>query len=230
MPIPEVLESLFAMMKQLLDQRIPILVMTKAKIPARFFELFAQFPRLVNVQIGLTTANDRVRALIEPNAAVVEDRLQNISSLVAINVKIELRMDPLIPMLTDTDDSLRTLLQEAARRGCRQVIASFLHVRPAFRATMSIRHGGWDFDKVYESLYSQPAKLGGTGSGILLPSTAYRQERVKAIKKFAAGFGITTRVCACKNPDLAADKCLPNVLESDVSDQLAFSLQRKEGK
>jgi len=111
MHIPEVLDAQFAIMEMLLINRIPLLIMTKAKIPDRFIELFLQHSDLVNVQVGQTTVDDRVRALFGHNAAPVVERLRNIALLSATNVRTELRMDPLIPMLTDTDQSLRTLFQ-----------------------------------------------------------------------------------------------------------------------
>jgi DNA repair photolyase len=207
MPIPDILEEQFSIMETLLASEISLLIMTKAKIPGQFLRLFSEHSSRVNVQVGLTTADDRVRALFEPNAAPVADRLWNVSSLAEIGVRVELRMDPLIPMLTDTDPSLRTLLGEAASLGRLEAIASFLHVRQANRKMMSIRFGEWDFDKVRQRLYSKTAQLGGCGCGMSLPSEDYRRERFGAIERIAGEFGIAVKYCACKNPDLVTGRC-----------------------
>jgi DNA repair photolyase len=201
-PDRQVLDSQFQIMDMLLKNRIPLLISTKAKIPERFVELFSEHRDLVVVQIGQTTIDDRVRALMEPKAAPVSDRLRNIAVLAARNVTTELRMDPLIPWLTDTDRSLRALLLEAASRGCRQAVASFLHVRKANRAAMAVESGAWDFEKMRRHLYTETAKLGNDGCEMLLPSARYRRQRFDAISQMAEEFGIAVRFCGCKNPDM----------------------------
>lgn len=208
MPIPEVLDEQFFIMEALLAQDIPLLIMTKAKIPSRFLRLFSEHPHRVNVQVGLTTADDSIRALFEPNAASVAERLTNISSLADIGVRFELRMDPLIPMRTDTNQSLNALFQKASSRGCHQAVVSFLHIRNANRRKMSIRMGEWDFENIRGQLYSKTTRLGGCGGDILLPSEDYRKERFDAIEKIAKEFGISVKLCACKNPDFQFEGCI----------------------
>jgi DNA repair photolyase len=208
MPIPEVLDEQFSIMETLLKNNIPLIIMTKAKIPDRFIALFSEHPRRINVHVGLTTADDRIRVLIEPNAASVADRLRNISSLMEVGIRVELRMDPLIPMLTDTNSSLRNLLKEASGRGCQIAVASFLHLRQATRNKMPVRFGEWDFNKIRRHLYSKSAKLGGSGFGMLLPSEEYRKERFCAIERIVKEFGISVKYCACKNPDIVFSKCI----------------------
>ncbi|MCC8181182.1 MAG: hypothetical protein LIP23_09775, partial [Planctomycetes bacterium] len=58
MPFAEILETLYGCMSLLLAAGSRLLISTKASIPARFIALFAAFPGLVHVQMGLTTADD----------------------------------------------------------------------------------------------------------------------------------------------------------------------------
>ncbi|MCC6156899.1 MAG: radical SAM protein [Deltaproteobacteria bacterium] len=206
-PIPAILDEQFSMMEMLLAENIPLLIMTKAKIPDRFLQLFSRHSDRVNAQVGLTTTDDRVRSTFEPGATSVAGRLRNISYLVEIGARVELRMDPLIPMLTDTDSSLVALLREVSGRRCREAAASFLHIRPAIRPAMAVRFKDWDFDAVMRRLYVKTARLGGEGCAMLLPSEEYRRERLGAMERMAGEFGITIKSCACKNPDIVAGKC-----------------------
>ena len=209
-PIQEVLDQQFQIMELILSNRIPILILTKGQIPNRFFDLFSKFNDLVNVQVGLTTADDEVRKMIEPNAASVTKRLQNISSLLAIHVKTELRMDPLIPRLTDTRNSVETLLRTVADIGCKRAIASFLHIRKANQKAMDFSLADWNFLSIKKKLYTANEKLGGEGYGITLPSKNYRLERLKTISEIGNAFGISIKPCGCKNPDITKCSCNPD--------------------
>jgi len=221
-PFPKILDSQFRIMEMLLQNRISIFILTKAKIPNRFINLFGNHCNQVQVQIGLTTMDDRVRKLIEPNAATVKQRLQNMSALLAQNIITELRMDPLIPLLTDTDRSLRTLLREVADIGCRQAVASFLHLRRANREPMMIEYGDWNFVKIKQRLFDTTVQLVCGGTEILLPSATYRRERYKAISQIGAEFGIEIKFCGCKNPDITSDRCHPQ--PKNENEQMALNL------
>jgi len=126
MPFPEILETLYGCMELLLRHGSFLLISTKAAIPEDFLRLFGRFPSQVHVHIGLTTADDDVRNVLEPQAACVQQRLTSLRRVLEAGAKGEVRMDPLIPELTDTDDSFRSLCHSVAGTGCRSAVASFL--------------------------------------------------------------------------------------------------------
>lgn len=220
-PIRKVLDQQFGIMELILHNRIPILISTKGLIPDEFLDLFSKFSDLVNVQVGLTTADDNIRKVIEPNAAGVAQRLQNISSLLAIHVKTELRMDPLIPRLTDTRKSVETLLRIVANIGCKRAIASFLHIRKANQKAMEFSLADWDFPNIRKKLYTANEKLVGEGYAITLPSKTYRLERLKTISEIGGAYGISIQPCGCKNPDITKGSCNPDPNQAPKG-QLSF--------
>ena len=209
-PIRKVLDQQFRIMELVLGHRIPILISTKGVIPDRFLALFSKFSDLVNVQVGMTTVDDDVREIIEPNAASVSHRLGNITALLSIGAQAELRMDPLIPRLTDKRKSIEPLLRTVADIGCKRAIASFLHIRQANQRAMEISLADWNFQTVRKKLYSVHEKLGSDGYRITLPSRAYRLERLKMISKIGKASGISVKPCGCKNPDITKDSCNPD--------------------
>ena len=221
-PIPQVLSTQLRIMTLVLKHGIAIMISTKARIPDEFMELFSRHRDLVHVQIGLSTVDDGVRALMEPGAANVDDRLSSLSLLLSKNVRTELRMDPLIPLLTDTDQSLRQLFFEVSRSGCRQAVASFLHLRKANRQAMLVDYGPWKFSEVQRRLYSTDARLAVVGCEILLPSFEYRRERFEAIERIGAEFGVAVKSCGCKNPDMAFANCHPQ--PNKMTKQVPFDI------
>jgi len=221
-PITKILDAQFRIMEMLLQNGISIFVLTKAKVPARFVDLFVAHRDRVHVQIGLTTADDRVRRLIEPKAATVNERLENISALLAGGIDTELRMDPLIPLLTDTDQSLCALLRETSARGCRRAVASFLHLRRANRELMTIVHDDWSFATIRRRLFTTHSRLGCGGTEILLPSATYRRKRFQAAAQIGAELGVKIKFCGCKNPDITTDRCHPKPKEAN--EQMTFAM------
>jgi DNA repair photolyase len=209
--IPErrILDSLYGTMQLLLANGVFLLISTKSLIPSQFLQLFAGHPGLVHVQVGLTTVDDRVRQLLEPNAASVDDRLATLGSLARRGTRAEVRMDPLIPGLTDTEQSLGALCDAVVQCGVKQAAASYLFLRPGNSARLGIRFGDWSFREMSKRLYTQRIEGYCGGGAIRIPSAEYRSDRYELLKDLCANRGITVQLCACKNPDLTQQCCHP---------------------
>ncbi|MCD6385707.1 radical SAM protein [Candidatus Sumerlaeota bacterium] len=208
LPIEQILSAQFEIMKMLLEQKVRVLISTKGKIPHRFVSLFAEYPGMVHVQVGITTVNDRVRELIEPNASSVDERLDNLKRLRGSGVSVEARIDPLIPGLTDGNESLDSLMREIVKCGVRDAVASYLFLRWGIYPTKEIAYGDWSFRKM-RRLYTLKV-TDYCGNGIIwLPPTEYRRERYQTLKKIAGSYGVRIKLCRCKNRDLTDECCHP---------------------
>lgn len=206
-----VLDLLFNVMKLLLDYGIPLLISTKSSIPERFIHLFTQFPGMVNVQIGLTTAEEKVRQLLEPNAFPVKARLESLKALYDHNISAEIRMDPLIPGLTDTEQSFNMLCKQIAHYGATKAAVSYLFIRRGNFHSMNFSFECWSYHEIEQALYTKIIdKYCGHGS-IRIPDKEYRRESYKRLKEIADKNGLTLRMCGCKNPDLTQDCCHPDM-------------------
>jgi DNA repair photolyase len=209
MPIGQVLDQSYRTMKLLLDEGVGVQFVTKGAIPDRFFELFAQRPELVAGQVGLTTLDDRLHAQVEPHAAPAARRLDDLGRLVDIGATASLRADPLIHNVTDRDADLDMLFAKAARRGVRDVSASYLFLRPAIVGSLRRRIRDREllrrilapFDRVGRS----PVDASRSG-GIGLPAELRRAELAR-VRRLAARRGLATRLCGCKNFDITGQKC-----------------------
>lgn len=211
MPVDVVLDQSYRTMKLLLEQGVGVQFVTKGAIPDRFFELFAGRSELVAGQVGLTTLDDDLNAAIEPKAALAERRLSNLGRLIDIGVTASLRADPLIHGVTDDDPGLDALFTEAAKRGVRDVSASYLFLRPAIVGSLrrSIRDEElrWKilapFKKASRSCFQG---RGGETGGTSLP-IELRQAELDRVRCLAERHSLALHICGCKNGDITNSKC-----------------------
>jgi len=209
MPYPRILDELFVTMELLLAHGVFVLISTKSLIPARFLDLFAAHKNLVHVQVGLTTTDDRIRRLLEPNAASVEQRLETLGALTERGICTDVRIDPLTPELTDTETSFRDLCQTVSKRGIRSGAISYLFLRPANTRRLDVTFGPWSFREMAARLYTDKIERYCGGGTVRIPQRAYRELKHESLRRTAAGYGIRLNLCGCKNPDLTNDCCHP---------------------
>jgi DNA repair photolyase len=209
-PDERILASLYRIMELLLNHSIFLLISTKSRIPQEFLDLFAGNPGRVHVQVGLTTTDDHIRNLLEPNAAAVKERLATLRALIDHGVRTEVRMDPLMPELTDTDKSFERLCREIACCGVRNATASYLFLRRANHERLAVELGGWSFPEMSKRLYTQRIKEYCGGGTIRIATSTYRRKKYGQLKRIAAEHGIHLTLCRCKNPDLTDECCHPH--------------------
>jgi len=208
-PLDAVLEQSYQSMAAILEASVGVEFVTKGTIPDRFFDLFKCHPGHVSAQVGLTTLDEPLRAMLEPGAAPVAERLLNISRLKEVGVNVSVRADPLIHGATDSDPDLAALMAVCRERGVTGLAVSYLFLRPAVASSLK-RHVA-DYALVERILapYAQGRRFalrGGAGGGLALPE-AIRRAGFERMKQLAAGYGLEVHICGCKNPDLTTDRC-----------------------
>ncbi|MCX7013412.1 MAG: radical SAM protein [Candidatus Sumerlaeota bacterium] len=208
LPIEPILDHLFGVMEFLLGEGVRVFISTKCWIPERFVDLFRAHPGLVFVQVGVTTLDDGARQVLEPNAATVAQRLDNLTRLLENGVASEARMDPLVPGLTDDELSLDALLYELSRRGVRQAAASYLFLRWGIRWPSGLAWSAWSFQTM-RRLYTHRVDNYCGGGRIWLPSSEYRRRKYADLKTLGDAHGIQIHLCRCKNADVTEECCHP---------------------
>ena len=208
-PDSRILDQSFKVMEMLLRKGVGVQFVTKANIPANFIDLFAKSNRLVCAQIGLTTTDDKIRKIFEPNAASVSDRMSSIRKLVTVGVQASVRADPLIYGVTDSDESLANLFSSISRIGIDEVAISYLFLRPSIRKSIEKNISDNELLRKLFMPYSGgvTVPIGMKNScGVVLPKEV-RESAFARIKKIAAKFGIVINICGCKNPDITTQYC-----------------------
>jgi len=214
-PHQHILTCLYGVMELLLDSSVFLLISTKSQIPERFLELFAQHPGEVHVQVGLTTTDDGVRQLLEPNATTVEERLGTLRALVERGVQTEARIDPLTPELTDSEESFVSLCEGIAQCGVRHAAASYLFLRRANYRRIAAGLGGRGFREMVNRLYTHQIEKYCGGGTIRIVAPEYRRQKYEMLRSIATECGIELRLCQCKNPDVTTECCHPQPATDD---------------
>lgn len=204
--LPQVQDVSRRTMSVLLQAGVEIAFLTKGFITRPFLELFADHTEHVFAQIGITTLDRDLWRRFEPRTAPPHVRLAAIESLVRLGVKTTVRLDPLLPGLTDRADSLRPLLQSLSQAGVRDAAASYLFLRPQFARSVELQTvpdvpadaapANWMYQEFAD----------GSGGGRMLPASE-RAGRLARLQALGASVGIRVRPCRCKNPGLSAEPC-----------------------
>jgi DNA repair photolyase len=188
-------------MSILLNAGVEVAFLTKGAIQERFLALFSTFRTKVFAQVGITTLDERIQQVLEPQAAAPKRRLQAIEDLARIGIATRARLDPLVPNLTDTGENLCALLAELGKLAVRSVAASYLFLRPAFAQRLSEQLNRFAGEACSFRMWAWRRLADGVGGGqMLAPSD--RRGRFDRLGALAAKYGISLHVCACKNPDL----------------------------
>ncbi|MFA5864495.1 MAG: radical SAM protein [Phycisphaerae bacterium] len=228
-----ILEQLYRVMELLLGHSISILISSKSRIPARFVDLFGRYREQVFVQVGLTTVEDRIRALIEPKAPSVGERLENLAALRENEIPFEVRADPIIPELTDTVENVRGLFAAVAERGAKGVVMSYVFVRNGNSSPLSlVRDGRFSFLDMASRLFTQTIN-NYCGDGIIrVADGEYRKNKYREFQGIGKEYGLSVELCGCKNSDVTEQCCHRSILavvkeKNESSGQLRFWEEKK---
>ena len=164
---------------------------------------------LVQVGIGLTTLREELLKVFEPRAAAPKVRLSQAQTLVKAGVSTRIRIDPILPGLTDDAEDLNELLKAISSIGVKQIAISTAFLRSPIIRTLK----GHVRDKraldILLSHYAsgQTLTMHGAGTSVIVPPAPLRKQIYARVKQIAQRYSIATSICACKNGDLASGSC-----------------------
>ncbi len=206
-PVKQVLDSTYSLMELLLRKGIGVRFLTKGSIPNKFITLFKSHSNIVQAHIGITTLNRQLQKLIEPHAATPNARLNNINSLTDIGILPEIKLDPLIPGLTDSVDNLDPLFKMLGGSGIKSVGLNYLFLRPIIHKNIcnALKHTK-ALKKISQAFCDNiDLKLLASKSRVRALNLNFRQKQYKSISSLAKQYSIKTYVCGYKNPDVTED-------------------------
>jgi DNA repair photolyase len=206
-PHPDILDVTFSVLQTLLAHGVRVSFLTKGVIPGRFLTLFAETPHKIFAQIGLVSLSEQYRIRYEPGTPSIEERIENIRKMKAVGIFPEVRIDPIIPFVTDTESEMGRLLKVLREAGVRKVTLSYLHLRPAIHRQLMNELPPVHRHVIDSCFRTQGWKEIGSSTKTKLLPKPIREKGYQRIKKIAESFGIKALVCQCKNPDLQGDLC-----------------------
>ncbi|MBM4039789.1 MAG: radical SAM protein [Planctomycetes bacterium] len=208
-PLPEVLDLGYEILEFLLGRKIGVAFLTKGLIPERHMRLFEENAPLVRAQLGLITLDGAITGVFEPCAPEPAVRLSQAKRLARAGIKTQMRLDPILPGLTDDAESIGRVCGAVAEAGVKHIAASALFLRPSVADSLKrhIRDPSM-LDKLLRA-FGQGSRMAihaRNSSVFALPVTT-RQQMYERVAHEAQLHGLIVHLCACKNPDLASGSC-----------------------
>lgn len=143
------------------DYNVPIEVVTKQRIPDEAIELLSRQSDSF-AQISVLTIHEKLRGILSPGSATVEDTLDTMRRLRKNSIYCAGRIDPILPYITDDQPSLLELIETLAAGGVSHIVASVMDIPLNFKRTVlaAIKlYWGSAMEQRYQELYTE--RIGG---------------------------------------------------------------------
>lgn len=177
-----------SILRVLRDTANPMGALTKSTLVARDVDLLAELAALAPVRINFSvgTLNEQVWREAEPGTPHPMRRLEAMATLVAAGVPAGVMLAPIMPGLTDTEDSIDALVHAAADHGAHFVAPVVLHLRPGTKEWFMpwLRQAHPALAGAYDRLY--PGRYGYAPDG-------YQQRVHQRVQASLERWGLTTR-------------------------------------
>ena len=206
-PEEEILQITLDVMKFLLERNIGISFLTKGYIPDEFIHLFSKWRDKVYVQIGIVSLDRSYQEIFEPGASPPEQRIENLRRLKDSGLHAGVRIDPIFPRITDSEEGWNSLFNALFKVGIREASLSYLMMRPGIFYQMKRELPLTTLHSIEGYFKKQKwSKIALSKKTKLLP----RKKRIEGYTKalmIARRYRIEGHICACKNPDIETEVC-----------------------
>lgn len=126
--MPSVLETL-------IKYQTPAIISTKSQLILRDIELIKMLKEKAGIQVALTitTLDQDVASILEPNASSVKERVKTIKILKEAGIEVGWHLMPIIPFITATRSNLENIFKVASRCKVDYIITGMLNLRGSTR-------------------------------------------------------------------------------------------------
>lgn len=123
-PLERKFEQTRGALKLILKHGFGISIDTKSDLILRDLDLLKEInlKNSVIVKFTITTPNDKLSRIIEPNVCISSRRLQAIKKLSDNGIFVGIMLNPVLPFITDSEEDIKKLVQLAHEHG-----AKFIH-------------------------------------------------------------------------------------------------------
>jgi len=163
----------------------------------RDVDLLAKVPS--SVAVTITTENDQLAKILEPNAPSSSQRLQAVQDLIRKDIPVSVRVDPIIPFVNDDPSKL---IKQIAAIGVKHVTTSTYKPKPD-----NWRRLSQALPAVAEKLEPLYFKRGERIGGNILLSRELRLKLLSKVRDAALSNGMKFGVCREGLPQLDTATC-----------------------
>lgn len=108
---------------------VPYYVFTKSAIIERDLELHKQYRHNCFIVWSITTCNEKIRRVVEPGTPPANRIFDAIKKFSDAGVCCGVNVDPIMPLMTDTDEELDAVVKSCKQVGLYHVFGSILRLR-----------------------------------------------------------------------------------------------------
>ncbi len=168
--------------------KFPVLILTKSDLVMRDADVLSRMKSVIS--ITLTTLNENLWKKLEPMAPSPERRLKAIEYLKSKEIKIAVRIDPIIPTINDSEGEIKLIVKELASIGVDQIITStYKAKRDNFQRLKGVFK---DRAEILNRIYYEK---GESIRGIRYAPRELREKILKMVRREAMRYGIPFSVC-----------------------------------
>ncbi|WP_218969823.1 SPL family radical SAM protein [Thermodesulfatator atlanticus] len=208
-PHGAILKTTLKAMELLLKYGVMVSFLTKGRIPKECWSLFAEYQGLVKARFGLVSLDLSYHKLFEPHTASPFLRLRQVEKAARLGLSPQVRVDPVIPGITDSPETIESLMRHLAGAGVAEVSVSYLVLRPGLARQMPKRLPPDIWRPIHLAFKGEPYTNCITSARTRLARLEIRKKGYKLFREIGKAYGISVRVCGCKNPDLPFEYCAP---------------------
>jgi len=171
-------------------RNIPIEFVTKCVVPDAVIGLMKTQEHSFG-QFSILTLREDVRSELMTGGATADRLLASMAQCATLGIPVVLRIDPVIPFLTDSKRELKQLIDRGIDCGARHVVASVMDVptkiaKEVFAKFRSFGVGfGYDLEKIYTEVID----------GYLHASIDYRKGIFDMLRNLCEAKGVTFALC-----------------------------------
>ena len=178
---------------------IPTLITTKSPLIIRDLDLLKEMN--VVVSITITTLDDFKASKLEPYAPRPSARLKAIKKLSENGIPVVVRIDPIIPTITDDIYEIGNDVKEYKEAGAKHIVASIYKSKPDSLKRLISEFP--DFKYIYREIYGVGKKI----NGYRYPDKNYSYRKLLQISEVARKYGFTFNTCRDGLSNLDSPNC-----------------------
>ncbi len=110
----------------LTDNNFSFEILTKSSLVCRDIDLLKGYDKC-SVEITITTIDDKIRKLFEPNADTIENRLKSVKALVDTGIETNIFFGPVLPYFSDSESALDEIFDAFRDTGVRRILVDKLN-------------------------------------------------------------------------------------------------------
>ena len=133
------------------NYNVPYYVFTKSALIERDLELHSRYRENCFIVWSITTANEKVRRVLEPGTPPASKLFATMKKFVGAGVRCGVNVDPIIPLVTDSESEIESIVTSCKHAGVERV----------FGSVMRLRSDIWERMKVVFLLLEVPDTLTG---------------------------------------------------------------------